>query len=249
MVQSIGQYQTGFRDYGSYICEMKDLMADLIPGIKGSKEDNIAYLAQDDSIELSTLSSSPLTKVSIGCKWDIADGKSIDLDLGCLMLGTDKSVHDFVNFQQLQSGCSSVSHGGDVQDDLEGDGDDEFINISLENVPQNVRILAFYIMSFSGNQLADVDSVSAQLYVTETKRQLVLIDCNDDSVKQHKAILLCMLYRIGTSWYYRNISTFSDGTVLHDNLEHLQSYISETRDLQAALVVPELVVTDQQEEG
>ena len=104
-------------------------------------------------------------------------------------------------------------------------------------------------MSFTGNQLADVDSVSAQLYVTDSKRQLVLIDCNDDTVKQHKAILLCVLYRIGSSWHYRNVSAFSDGTVLHDNLEHLQNYISETRDLQASLVVPELAAPAELEES
>lgn len=151
---------------------------------------------------------------------------------GCLMLDSDRNVVDSVQFRQLNSICGSVKHGGDARDDLGGDGDDEQIHLKMDEIPANIHYVAFCVTSFDGKPLRLIDTFSGHLFETDTKRDLVMFDCVDETIKQHTAVLLCILYRARGSWMFMNASIVSDGLELNDNLPNLQKFMDENPTMQ-----------------
>lgn len=151
------------------------------------------------------------------------------------MLDAEKNVADFVSFRHLVSSCGSVSHGGDARDDLGGDGDDEQIHISVNEIPPNIHFIAFFITCFDGKPLQYIDTCSGHLFESESKRDLVMCDCVDEDVKKHTAVLLCILFRTKDRWAFLNASVCSDGEELHDNLPTLQKFMQENSVIQAHL--------------
>lgn len=199
------------------------------------------------------MSAVPVEKLSFGANWDPVDGQSIDLDLGpyclsriqnmfyfycktsgflwctlpigCLMLDAETNVADFVSFRHLTSNCGSISHGGDARDDLGGDGDDEQIHVLVNEIPPTIQYIAFFITCFDGKPLKYIDTCSGHLFESETKRDLVMCDCVDENIKNHTAVLLCILYRAKGHWLFLNASVCADGAELHDNLPYLQKFM------------------------
>lgn len=83
-----------------------------------------------------------LSKLMLGLGWDarVTDGQDFDADVSILMLGADgKAIGEegFVFYGAKTSGCGSVVHNGDNTTG-EGDGDDETVNVSLNDVPDGV---------------------------------------------------------------------------------------------------------------
>lgn len=90
-----------------------------------------------------------LNKVHIGLGWDPADGYSeeIDCDVSVFMLDENFKIPDdnyFVFYNNLKSGDSAVIHQGDNRTG-DGDGDDEVVNIDLNQVSPSVLQLIFVV--------------------------------------------------------------------------------------------------------
>ena len=238
-VKAIGDCHKNEMEYGYLLPELKRLMSvDVIPGCEGGSGDHTAYLTRDGLVDISNLATNPLSSVSVGVKWDTTpDSDKIDLDLGCIMLSSDSGYLDYVSYQKLRTEDGSISHGGDTRGDRVGDIDDEQIHISLDQVPPEVSFLGFYLTSYNGNLLSDVDSCGARLLDTHSQRDLALIDCDDSNIKQHTAVLLCILIRVKSVWYFLNSSDCSFGTALPENVEHMEKYILESQAIQALLIV------------
>ena len=84
-----------------------------------------------------------------------------------------------------------------------------------------------------------IDTCSGHLFESETKRDLVMCDCVDDDIKNHTAVLLCILYRAKGKWLFLNASVCSDGEELHDNLPQLQKFMQENSIMRANLGLEE----------
>lgn len=211
-------------EYGYLIPKMKGLMNDIIPGLKSHPKDYMVYLGRDENIAISKLSPSALASVSIGVKWDKGCGEFVDLDLGCMMLGVDTSLVDYASFIQKTSKDGSVQHGGDNAD-LPGVVDKEAIHVNLSLLSDDVQFLAFYLSSFTGKPMEGMKSCDVTFLETYTQRPLAVCDCDGGGEKQVTAILLCLLIKTKTGWYFQNASSKADGLLLRDNLEHLQGYV------------------------
>lgn len=211
------------REYGYLVPRMKKIMEDIIPGISSQPGDCMVYLGKGENIAISKLSNDLVSSVTIGVRWDKSPGDFVDLDLGCMMLGVDTSLFDFVSFFQKGSKDGSVHHGGDNADEVRV-VDKEKIHVDLAAIPTEVQFLAFYLSSFTGKPLMEMQSCDVSL-VDAYQRELVVCDCDITDIREHTAVLLCLLIKTTTGWYFQNASSFSDGLLLRDNLEHLQGYV------------------------
>jgi tellurium resistance protein TerZ len=205
--------------------------------IRGGPNDNTAYLLPDQYVDMAKCSTLPLTAVSVGVKWDTAEGKKIDLDLNCFLLSRDYAIVDAVHYQQLRSSDGSVVHGGDTRKDKEGEDDDEQVHIQLDAVPSTVTFLCFYLTSYTGNPLEDVETCCARVLDSESQRSVALLDCDDAEIKKQTALLLCMLIRVGKRWVFYNGTAFSPGTAVAENQAHAQSFIPASETIQRLLIV------------
>lgn len=148
-----------------------------------------------------------LTKVTMGLGWDpAADGKSIDLDAGCVMLDASGAKVEAVYFMHLKSKDGSIVHSGDNLTG-EGDGDDEVIKVDLAGVPSNVHMLAFTVNSFGGQKFSEVANAFCRLldgsgaeavrYDLSTQKSL---SGGSSPFGAHKGVVLATLERAGESW-------------------------------------------------
>ncbi|CAM9428265.1 unnamed protein product, partial [Ectocarpus fasciculatus] len=222
VVKALGHCFNNQMEYGYLLPEMKGLLTDMIPGCESGPRDFTAYLTRDELVDISTLSTDPLNRVSVGVKWDTAAGKRIDLDLGCIMLSSDCGFLDYVSYQKLRGSDNSVVHGGDTRGDRVGDVDDEQVHIALDTVPADVAFIGFYLTSYHGNLLADVNSCCARLLQMPSQRDLILLDCDNIEIKQHSSVLIGILVHVGNKWFFLNASDCSIGTALPENVEHLE---------------------------
>ena len=83
-----------------------------------------------------------LRRVRIGLGWDVPAGGTMAFDLyACAFLlgrgGKVRRDEDFVFYNNLQSACGAVRHGGDNRTG-KGAGDDETILVDLEQLPADV---------------------------------------------------------------------------------------------------------------
>ena len=199
-------------------------MVDIIPSINYNSKDCMTYLNRDENVLISKLTDSPISNVSLGVRWDRSHNQFADLDLGCLMLGVDTSLLDYVSFFQKTSKDGSIKHGGD-NSDAAGIVDKEYLFINLSIVPEEVHFIAFYLSSFTGKSLSDMESCDVNLFNSESGIPLALCDCQGIESSGKTAVLLCLLIRTKTGWYFHNASSYAEGLLLRDNLEHLQGYV------------------------
>lgn len=221
-------------EYGYLVPSMKLLMADIVPDIKAEKGNFVVFLSRDENVALSKLSASPISGVALGVQWDKTSGDFMDLDLGCMMLGIDGALLDYVSFIQKRSHNGSVLHGGDNASQL-GVVDAEAMFVNLAAIPDEVSFLSFYLSSFNGHPLIEMRSCSVGLYDSLTYRPIVLFDCSGAGGRQHTAVMLCLLIRTKTGWYFQNASSFSGGLLLRDNLDHLQEYVVNNAAIRRAM--------------
>lgn len=90
-----------------------------------------------------------LLNVGIGLGWKPRETKGInfDLDASAFLIadsGKVKKDSDFIFYDNLISDCKSVKHSGDNRTG-DGDGDDEFISVSLVDVPSSVNKVVFTV--------------------------------------------------------------------------------------------------------
>ena len=192
-------------EYGYLLPEMKSLLTDVIPGCESGPRDFTAYLTRDEIVDISTLSTDQLSQVSVGVKWDTTAGKQIDLDLGCVVLSKEFDYMCTVERSHPKSDDGSVSLSTRSPDY------NHIIKVSTENISQNVACLAFFVRSKDSPSLDGVQSVSGFLVDATSKRDLVMLDCEDQKLNTSTTLQFCVLFRNKSRWFFMNTALlFSD---------------------------------------
>lgn len=190
-------------------------------------------LAKEQKISLNKESGSTLTKVFLGLGWDpvkakgflgslFGGGDSIDLDASCLMFNDQKQLVDTVWFRQLQSRDGSVLHTGDNLTG-DGDGDDEVIHVDLTRVPSQVKTLVFVINSFRGQTFDKIESAFCRLVDANNNKELARYTLSDKTPVT--AQIMAKVYRENGEWMMQAIGVPANGTVQHQLLGSVQSYL------------------------
>ncbi|MDD2867772.1 TerD family protein [Neomegalonema sp.] len=162
---------------------------------------------------LSLTKTSPgLTRVLIGLGWDprVTDGSGFDLDASAFLLGENGKVRsdaDFIFYNQMTSGCGSVSHTGDNRDGA-GDGDDEQMKVDLSKVPAHVQRIAVTVTIHDAEQrrqsFGQVGNAFIRIVNDENDSEVVRYELSED-YSTETAMVFGELYRHGGEWKFRAV--------------------------------------------
>lgn len=164
-------------------------------------------------------STTPLTKLVAGAGWDAKSGKSIDLDLVAVLIGSDgKAIPDangngtnldeaVVFFNNLQ--VEGLKHSGDNLTG-EGDGDDEQITVDLASVPANVQEVAVVVASYSGETFGEIENAFVRLVNANGDTELAKYELKD-GMANTKGVELGRVKRNGSEWEFEATGKNIDG--------------------------------------
>eukprot|EP00545_Synedropsis_sp_CCMP1620_P013583 CAMPEP_0119029458 /NCGR_PEP_ID=MMETSP1176-20130426/40530_1 /TAXON_ID=265551 /ORGANISM="Synedropsis recta cf, Strain CCMP1620" /LENGTH=607 /DNA_ID=CAMNT_0006985803 /DNA_START=24 /DNA_END=1847 /DNA_ORIENTATION=+ len=259
----IEEGNTFARDFGTLIPEIKGYTRDLVPDLVVDHQEHVATMRKGGTIRVSDYVPGGKVPpcVSFGLTWDVdvTNGVKIDLDASAILLDSDYQLLEVVYFRHLTSKDGSVRHSR--EDESEGNkmDDDEIINVSLHIVSPNTKYIGFVINSFRGQDLDDVAKAACHLFDPATNTDIATYTLsNSKELASHTALLVGCLLRGDNpdEWFLNIISKPLQGRIAKQNVEDLQTFLSETpphwhtegKQPGAASAIPGLVPIDEEEE-
>lgn len=176
-------------------------------------------LSKGQKIDL-TKTNPGLSKITVGLGWDTNKydgGKDFDLDVSVFLANANGKVtneKNFIFFNNRQNENGSVVHTGDNRTG-EGEGDDEQIQVDLQNVPGDVDKIAFTITIYdaaSRNQnFGQVSRSYVRIVNDANQEELIRFDLGED-FSIETGVVVGELYRHGSEWKFNAIgSGYRDG--------------------------------------
>jgi tellurium resistance protein TerD len=148
-----------------------------------------------------------LSKLMLGLGWDsrVTDGKAFDADVSVLMLGEDgKAIGEqgFVFYGAPASGCGSVKHNGDNTTG-EGDGDDETVDVSLNDVPDTVSKLLIAVTIHEaderGQNFGQIENAYIRLVNQDGNADIARYDLTED-YSTETCLIFAEVYKKDGEW-------------------------------------------------
>lgn len=145
--------------------------------------------------------------------------KNIDLDASCLAYDSNKNLIGTVWFRDknARSLNGAVRHSGDNLTG-DGDGDDEIIEVDLQQLPANVATLVFTICSFQGQTFNEIEEASVRVVNRATGAELAKFRLTDSS--NTTANIMAKLYKVDGEWQIEALGIPANGRTALD-LQHV----------------------------
>lgn len=168
-------------------------------------------LAKGANVNL-TQGTAGLKEVIVGLGWDarVSDGTDFDLDASAFLLGANGKVPDdshFIFYGQLSYSNGSVVHQGDNLTG-EGDGDDEMIEVNIQEVPSHIQKISFTVSIHEAvgrrQTFGMVDNAFIRVVNKADGRELARYDLSEDGSTE-TAMIFGELYRHGSDWKFRAV--------------------------------------------
>lgn len=153
-----------------------------------------------------------LRKILIGLGWDerATSGNDFDLDASVFMVTAEGKVRgeaDFIFYGQLKSADGSVVHTGDNRTG-EGEGDDEAIEVDLDNVPADIHRLVVTVTIHEADSRKQnfgmVQNAFIRVANNEIGNEIVRYDLTED-YSTETALEFGEVYRHNGEWKFRAI--------------------------------------------
>jgi tellurium resistance protein TerD len=169
-------------------------------------------LAKGGNVSLSK-SAPSLRHVLLGLGWKVraTDGDDFDLDASAFLLRENGIVgkdEDFIFYGNLKSDCGSVRHTGDERVGGSDDGDDEVIEIDLENVPSNISRIAITVTIHEAyirhQNFGQVSNAFIRVANLDTNDEIVRFDLTED-YSMETAMIFGEIYRNGGEWKFKAV--------------------------------------------
>lgn len=155
-----------------------------------------------------------MTHARIGLGWDArsTDGAPFDLDASAFLCGANgKALSDghFVFYNQLQDPSGSVVHQGDNRTGA-GDGDDEAIDVFLDQVPAEVETISIVVSIDQAparrQNFGMVSNAYVRLFDAENENSdtTIMFELNEDASTE-AAIHFADVYRRNGEWKFRAV--------------------------------------------
>ncbi|CAK0806423.1 unnamed protein product, partial [Prorocentrum cordatum] len=108
----------------------------------------------------------PKGRYGFGVSWDTVRGRSVDIDLQCVVVDRGGAIVDCAYYNNLKA-AGAITHSGD---EAQGKPDniEEMVWVNMRKVQQNVSLLVFVVAAYSGGNLQDVSN--GRLHVLEEKQ-------------------------------------------------------------------------------
>lgn len=178
----------------------------------------VISLAKGQKVDL-TKTNPGLQKVMIGLGWDTNKydgGNDFDLDTSIFLLdetGKVKDPSDFVFYNNTTGGNGSVVHSGDNLTG-DGDGDDEVVYVTLNDVPATIQKITFTVTihdAESRNQnFGMVSNAFIRIANDANGQELIRYDLGED-FSIETALVVGELYRHGGEWKFSAIGSGYQG--------------------------------------
>ena len=175
-------------------------------------------LAKGQKVDL-TKTNPGLKNIIVGLGWDVNKydgGFSFDLDTAAFLTGANGKVTadtDFVFYNNVRHPSGSVTHLGDNLTGA-GDGDDEQIKVSLDQVPANIEKIAFTVTIHEAMQRSQNFGQVSNSYIRvmdeSNGTELIRYDLGED-FSIETAIVVGELYRHNGEWKFNAIGSGYQG--------------------------------------
>lgn len=189
-------------------------------------------LQKGQKISLEKEAGSSLGRITMGLGWDAikskgffgfgAKSEAVDLDASCVMFDEANAPLDVIWFRQLKSRDGSVVHTGDNRTGA-GDGDDEQINVDLNQVPASVKSLVFTVNSFTGQSFAQVENAYCRLLNAANGSEVARFNLSVQG--PHTAQIMAKLYRHNGEWKMHAIGENASGRTFDDLLPRIAPHL------------------------
>ena len=169
----------------------------------------ILNLNKNDILDL-TKKNPGLRNVKLGAGWDIStNGSDFDLDIAAFLLDRNNKFNDVSNvifFNNKQG--QGIALGGDNRTGA-GDGDDETIEINLQNINPSIEKIVFVVTIHNAMQKRQTFGMINNSYV-----RLVDLDQNGKELCRFNlkengstatSIIFAELYRDGQDWQFKAV--------------------------------------------
>ena len=159
-----------------------------------------------------------LKKIIIGLGWDprSTDGATFDLDGSAFLLKNDGKVRgdsDFIFYNNLKSTDGSIVHTGDNQT-VEGEGDDERIEIDLSRVPTEIERISITVTIHDAEARRQNFGMVSKAFIrclnAEGEREIARYDLSEDSSTE-TAMIFGEIYRYNGEWKFKAIGQGFNG--------------------------------------
>ena len=169
----------------------------------------ILNLNKNDILDL-TKRNPGFKKVSLGAGWDIANnGLDYDLDIAAFLLDSNNkfnTVSNIIFFNNKES--QGISLAGDNRTGA-GEGDDEVININLEEINPNIAKIVFVVTIHEAQAKRQTFGMVENSYVRlvdleNNKREICRFNLKENG-STATSVIFAELNRKGSEWQFKAI--------------------------------------------
>ena len=169
----------------------------------------ILNLNKNDILDL-TKRNPGLKKVSLGAGWDIANnGLDYDLDIAAFLLDSNNkfnTVSNIIFFNNKEG--QGISLAGDNRTGA-GEGDDEVININLEEINPNIAKIVFVVTIHEAQAKRQTFGMVENSYVRlvdleNNKREICRFNLKENG-STATSVIFAELNRKGSEWQFKAI--------------------------------------------
>ena len=169
----------------------------------------ILNLNKNDILDL-TKRNPGLKKVSLGAGWDLANnGLDYDLDIAAFLLDSNNkfnTVSNIIFFNNKES--QGISLAGDNRTGA-GEGDDEVININLEEINPNIAKIVFVVTIHEAQAKRQTFGMVENSYVRlvdleNNKREICRFNLKENG-STATSVIFAELNRKGSEWQFKAI--------------------------------------------
>ena len=156
-----------------------------------------------------------LKKVLIGLGWDVNQmvGAEFDLDASVFMLDANGRCQQngFIFYNNLSG--PGVQHMGDNRTGA-GEGDDEQVMISFDEVPANIEKIAITVTIYDAQNRRQnfgmVSNAFCRVVDASNDREIIHYDLGED-FSIETAVVICELYRHNGEWKFNAVGSGYEG--------------------------------------
>lgn len=148
-----------------------------------------------------------LSNLHIGLGWDVNESYGIDCDVSVFMINDNYKIPAngfFVFFNNLKSQDGSVTHMGDNTTGA-GEGDDEVINVSLNNVDAQISQMIFVVTihkaAEKGLHFGMIDNAFIRVQNRDTGEELCRYTLNSE-FSGSDSVQIGRVYKYDGSWHF-----------------------------------------------
>lgn len=154
-----------------------------------------------------------LRKLRVAIGWQAPEqsqGHDLDIDASLIILTREEKVRgdeDFIFYNNLKSTDGSIAHSGDERRGF-GEGDNEVIDIDLQQVPFDIEKMVFVVSIHNANErfqsFKDVETGFIRLINSETAEEIGKFALASDT-SNATAYELAILTRQNTDWTFERL--------------------------------------------